>query len=249
MKLFRFTFFLLVLAAVARAQSTIVTDVIYVNTGIDTKDSNSIAALRETVGGLNTGGQNVDGITYRYNLRIVDTVSQAVSWAQNPPPGTLRVMFVGHGLRNAETGEYYRTVDDTTSDSTPFSEISDYFWLFWACGLDGKSLDNDQFGQEAAARNGHKYKQGRVQTEGGSPQGVSNYWSPSGSGSWYSFTITVQFTIFHSGGADTYLTSVSYNVWVPDFSGGGGNQNLAYSPVGLEWELSAVGRRNLRVIV
>lgn len=214
----------------ALAQSTISTSVVYVRTGDVDNDDGSIASLMGTVAALQQSGRNVNGVNYTYTLRVVDTVAQAVAWADSPPAGVNRVMFVGHGTRNPSTGEFYHTVKDTTNNATPFSEIDYKFWFFFACGLDNRTLSNEDFGAGAAAANGHQYKKNTTSSEGGA-RGVSSSWTASGAGNWTTVQFFVQYTIITQMGTSFTMevigSYVTLPVWVPTDIGGG-NQNISF---------------------
>lgn len=231
MKLIYIIFVLLGILNSAWAQSEINTLVIYVRTGSEADDNDSISALLDTIGSLERSGHNVNGINYNYRFKDVNEIAQAVSYADNPPPGIARVMLVGHGTRNKTTGEYYRTIKDTTLNTTPFSEIDYKFAVFFACGVDGKTLSNDDFGNAAAKSNGHKYKAVTSPDPTAAPSGLSALWSASGPGYWTSISYYTEVVIISQPSPGHWVMEIigvttTVAVWVP-IDEGPGDQNVA----------------------
>lgn len=191
--------------------------VVYVRTGDQTQDADSITALTHTIKVLNQSGKNVNGHDYNYAFRAAATVTEAVSLANElKPPGISKVFLIGHGSEDDQTGEFHMTLEDTTPNNTPFALIEDEFELFLACGVENKKWSNHEFGELAAKKNGHKYGVGTATSSGVTFQGVPDGWSPVTGGTWHTIEYEVQYTIFHPGGADVYLAVVTVRVWVPN---------------------------------
>lgn len=208
------------LGAVTTRAQDLWTAVVYVKSGDPVEDAETIAGLHRAVANLNAGGANVGGRNFKYALHIGENFEEA-KWISLNRGYYSRVFLVAHGVcedENANPVVWLERIRDRSPLETPFVTLETYFEFWVACGKDGRVWDTEDFGRGAAQFNGHQYGK-MARTSGVSIyEGLPEGWTPLNGGRWETIEYEVQYTVFHPGGADVYLTIVTIHVWIPNDS-------------------------------